>query len=71
MAESNIVDPVGSSREILVKIIDSLRQYEATDISLTEILSKHIVVMDPSTSAVDAAARDIQALASKRGEKVD
>ena len=71
MAESNAVDPFGSSQDVLLKIIHNLRQDEATDISLTEILSKHIVVMDPSTKAVDTAARDIEALASKRGEEVD
>ncbi len=71
MAESGAVEPGGSSEEILANIIESLRQNEATDISLLEIISKHIVTLSPAEDAIDAAVKDIETVANQRGEQVD
>ena len=71
MAESNAAESGGISEVILVKTIDTLRQNEATDLSLLEILSKHIVTLTPTTEAIDVALKEIEALAIERGGKVD
>ena len=71
MAESNAAESGGISEVILVKTIDTLRQNEATDLSLLEILSKHIVTLTPATEAIDVALKEIEALAIERGGKVD
>ena len=71
MAESNAAESGGISEVILVKTIDTLRQNEATDLSLLEILSKHIVTLTPPTEAIDVALKEIEALAIERGGKVD
>ena len=71
MAEYGIEDSGGNSEEILAKIIVSLRQNEATDTSLLEILTKHVVNLSPAANAIDLAVEDIEALAIERGEQVD
>ena len=71
MAEYGIEDPGGNSEEILAKIIESLRQNEATDISLLEIISKHVVTLSPAADAIDQALKDIETLAREKGEQVD
>ena len=71
MAESNAAESGGISEVILVKTIDTLRQNEATDLSLLEILSKHIVTLTPTTEAIDVALKEIEALVIERGGKVD
>ena len=71
MAESNTPESEENSEDILVKTIDTLRQDVATDISLLEIISKHMVTLSPSADAIDLAVKDIEALAVERGEKVD
>ena len=71
MAESNAAESGGISEVILVKTIDTLRQNKATDLSLLEILSKHIVTLTPTTEAIDVALKEIEALAIERGGKVD
>ena len=55
MPDHNTADIGGSSEEILAKTIDALRQDEATDISLLEILTKHILTSSPVSDAVDAS----------------
>ena len=71
MAESNAAESGGSSEDILVKTIETLRQNEASDLSLLEILSKHIVTLTPATDAIDVALKEIETLAVEREEKVD
>ena len=71
MPDNNTAETGGSSEEILAKTIDALRQDEATDISLLEILTKHILTSSPVADVVDLAVKDIEALAIERGEKVD
>ena len=57
--------------EIIAEIIESLRQNEATDTPLLEILTKHVVNLSPAENAIDLAVEDIEALAKERGEQVD
>ena len=71
MAESNAAESGGSSEDILVKTIETLSQNEASDLSLLEILSKHIVTLTPATDAIDVALKEIETLAVEREEKVD
>jgi hypothetical protein len=71
MPDHNTADIGGSSEEILAKTIDALRQDEATDISLLEILTKHILTSSPVSDAVDVAVKDIETLAVGRAQKVD
>ena len=71
MPDHNTAETGGSSEEILAKTIDALRQDEATDISLLEILTKHILTSSPVSDAVDVAVKDIETLAVGRAQKVD
>ena len=71
MAESGTAESGGNSEEILANIIESLRQNKATDISLLEIISKHVVTLSPAADAIDVAVKDIETLANERGEQVD
>ena len=71
MAESSAAESGGISEEILAQTVDTLRRNEASDISLLEILSKHIVTLAPATDAIEVALKEIEALAVERGEKVD
>ena len=71
MPDHNTAETSGSSEEILAKTIDALRQDEATDISLLEILTNHILTPSPVADVVDVAVKAIEALAVGRGEKVD
>ena len=70
MPEPNTAEPGENSEEILAKTVAALRKDEATDISLLEIIAKHVVTLSPATDAVDVAMKDIEALAVERGEKV-
>ena len=71
MPDHNTAETGGNFEEILAKTIDALRQDEATDISLLEILTKHILTPSPVADVVDLAVKDIEALAVERGKKVD
>ena len=71
MPDQNTAETGGSSEEILAKTIDALRQDEATDVSLLEILTNHILTSSPVADAVDVAVKGIEALAVERGQKVD
>ena len=71
MVEYGTEDSGGNSEEILAKIIVSLRQNKATDTSLLEILTKHVVNLSPAANAIDLAVEDIETLANGRGEQVD
>ena len=70
MPETNTAESGDNSEEILAKIVAALRKDEATDISLLEIIAKHVVTLSPATDAVDVALKDIEALAIERGGKV-
>ena len=70
MPETNTAQSGENSEEILAKTVAALRKDEATDISLLEIIAKHVVTLSPATDAVDVALKDIEALAVERGENV-
>lgn len=71
MAKPDSTEPTGKPEEILSDIIDSLKQDESTDVSLLEIVYRHIVTISPETGAVDAAMAAIETLTASRGNKVD
>ena len=67
MAQSSTEDFGENSEEFLANIIESLRQNEETDISLLEIISKHVVTLSPAADAINQALKDIETLANERG----
>ena len=70
MTETKTGESDENSEEILAKTVAALEKDEATDISLLEIIAKHVVTLSPATNAVDVALKDIEALAIERGRKV-
>ena len=67
MAQSSTEDFGENSEEFLANIIESLRQNEETDISLLEIIFKHVVTLSPAADAINQALKDIETLANERG----
>ena len=56
-----------TAQQIIDEAADTLRQDDATDIRLLNILVKHIVTLPSSKTAVDLAMADIENLATERG----
>ncbi len=71
MAQFSTEDTGGNSEEVLASIIESLRQDEATDVPLLEIISRHVITLSPAENAIELAVEDIESLAKERGEQVD
>ena len=67
MAQSGTEEFGENSEGFLANIIESLGQNEETDISLLEIISKHVVTLSPAADAINQALRDIETLANERG----
>jgi len=71
MSDCGTEDSVESAEELVARIIGSLRQSVATDTSLLEIITKHVVTLSPVDNAIELAMQDIEVLAKERGEQVD
>lgn len=71
-AASGPQEGLSSPETLISNAIEALRNAEGTDIDLLDILSRHIVTMNPAGSAIADAMTDIEALAAKRaGETND
>jgi len=57
--------------ELIASTAVSLREAKDTDVALLDILSKRIVTLNPTNTAVEDALTDIEKLASKRAEGAD
>lgn len=55
--------------DLVAEVVSSLRAAKETDTELLEILSRRILTMTPSQSAVADALSDIQNLASMRADR--
>ena len=62
-------DGIPTTEQLVADIIEELRANPAVDQVLTDILSEHVVKMDPKTGAVADTARLIENLARERGEQ--
>lgn len=57
--------------ELVASTTVSLREAKETDVALLDILSKRILIVKPTNTAVADALTDIEKLASKRAEGAD
>lgn len=57
-----------TNEQLIDKAVSTLEGDNETDASLLKVLSTHIVKLNPKTSAVSDAVREIEALAEKRAE---
>ena len=62
-------DGIPTTEQLVSDIIEELRANPDTDQVLIDILSEHVVKMDPKSSAVADAATLIENLARQRGEQ--
>lgn len=58
-----------TNEQLIDKALSTLGSDNTTDASLLKVLSEHIVKLNPKSTAVSDAAREIEALAEKRSEK--
>lgn len=58
-----------TNEQLITKAISSLENDNTTDASLLKVLSGHILTLSPKSTAVNDAAREIEALAEKRAEE--
>lgn len=69
-AEYSTSSPL-SNEQLIAKAISTLENDQKTDAYLLNILSEHLVRMNPKSTAVSDAAREIEALAEKRAERFE
>lgn len=55
--------------ELLSNTLETLRNESETDVGLLDILSRHIVRLNPAGTAVDDALTEIEDLAKQRTEE--
>ena len=62
-------DGIPTTEQLVADIIEDLRANQDADQVLIDILSEHVVKMDPKSGAVSDAATLIENLARERGER--
>jgi len=65
-------DSVGvtdTNEQLIAKAVSALKRDDMTDTSLMEVLTEHILKLNPKDTAVDDAVKEIEALAAKRAEE--
>lgn len=55
--------------QLIAQAVDALKNDNKTDTKLLNVLSEHIVTLNPNSTAVSDAVAEIQALAEKRAEE--
>lgn len=58
-----------TNEQLIAKAISALESDDKTDTSLMEVLTEHILKLNPKDTAVNDAVKEIEALAEKRAEE--
>jgi hypothetical protein len=60
-----------TNEQLIAKAVATLESDSETDIELLNVLSEHILRVNPKGTAVSDAVMEIEALAEKRSEEVE
>jgi hypothetical protein len=71
MASTISQEKLASPEDSIIKTVNAIREAEGTDTELLDILSKNILIMSPSNTAVNDAVLAIERLAMARAEILD
>ena len=69
MEEDNATTNAEEHEKLIAKTLGALREESETDVDLVDILSAHIVRLDPAGTAVDDALKAVETLAKQRTEE--
>jgi len=60
-----------TNEQLIAKVISTLECDDKTDASLLKVLSEHILKIKSTSSAINDAVNEIEALAKKRAEEAE